>query len=78
MRRIPSGRMSNLSAQLRCDAMPCDLGVRYFSVQQSPGRDAKRPREPLDNSRAWIARASFDIADIGAMDSGLEGIVFLT
>lgn len=47
-------------------------------VEQASGRHSERCRELFDDRYSWIAAAALNVADIGAMDVGAIGIVFLT
>lgn len=46
-------------------------------IQQYTWANAERPRELLDQGCSWIAPASFNVADIGAMDVRTVGIILL-
>jgi hypothetical protein len=46
-------------------------------IQQCTWANAERPRELLDHGCSWIASASFNVADIGAMDVRTVGIILL-
>lgn len=63
------------------DSGPQSLYAAFASwdglVEQFTGPHIERPSEFLDDRDCRVASSALDIADIGAMDAGAVGIVFL-